>query len=117
MATAKLSVGLTRISGKVGGTVFRRGRGGQVMQAAARRIANQSPAWIARKKAFSQAQHFCGDIERAGNIPLWRVFALNHPCKSCIGERKLRTWRQWAIKFNTIRYFNGLEPILTPPEN
>ncbi|GAH47003.1 unnamed protein product, partial [marine sediment metagenome] len=66
-------------------------------------------------KAFSRALNFCGDIERAGKIPLWRVYAQNHPTTNRIGEKRLLTWRHWAIKFNTIRYFNGIEPILDPP--
>lgn len=115
MATIKTANPGTTIAGSIGGTVYRRGPGGQVIQSAPRRIKSQHPTRLMRNRAFNRALIFCGDIKRAGYIPAWRVYARAHQAPNKLGELRTLTWRHWAIKFNTMRYFNGLEPILEPP--
>lgn len=117
MATAKYAPGTTEISGKIAGTIYRRDKTFAIVQRTPRHVTNQNVTRKQRNNAFRKASDYCGNIQRAGKVPLWRQYANNHPRTNHLGQQITLTWRQWAIKFNTMRFFNQLEPIIDPPDD
>lgn len=107
-ALIKLSgIGITEASGKLGGNVFSRTKGGTVIR---NRVVPNNPQTIAQQAvraifgAISSAWRALSEIERNA----WNEVAIDYPYQNALGETKILSGKALFQKLNNNRLYAGL---------
>ena len=113
-ALIKMSgVGITEASGKLGGNVFSRSKGGAVLR---NRVVGTNPQTVAQQMvraifgAISSAWRNLNDDQRAA----WNAIAEDYPYQNRLGETKLLSGKALFQKLNNNLLYAG-ESLLTSP--
>lgn len=113
-ALIKMSgIGITEISGKLGGNVFSRTKGGAVIR---NRVVGTNPQTIAQQMvraifgAISSAWRSLNDEQRAN----WNAVAQDYPYQNRLGETKILSGKALFQKLNNNLLYAGESIIETP---
>ena len=96
------------VSGKLGGTVFSRNKGGKYIRSLGIPTNPNSPAQIAARDALSTPVDAWTNILTQAQRDAWIVYALNVPVLNRLGETKNITGQQMYIRSNQPRLRNGI---------
>ena len=114
MAIFTPGVAVGQISGRVGGSVFSRNRGGSYIRNGSVPVSVQSEKALAYKGYLSYASQLWAS-ETAANRQAWTSFAQTKTVTNRLGKSISLTAQNWYVKLNSRLLAAGASPIEIPP--
>ena len=114
MALIKFGPMVSEASGKIGGSVYARNRGGAYVRDWTKPLKSTSPAALAAKSrlaAYSQAWQALTDAQRAS----WKAWAAANPVINRLGESRVLSGNQAYVQINGVLGAIGSATVSVPP--
>lgn len=114
MAIFTPGVAVGQVSGRVGGTVFSRNRGGMYIRNGSIPSIVQTQKATLYKSYLALASQYYANMSDA-EAAAWREYAANHPVTNRLGRTHTLSGGNWAVACNARLLAAGQTPIILPP--
>lgn len=114
MAIFTPGVAVGQVSGRVGGTVFSRNRGGMYLRNGSIPSIVQTQKATLYKSYLALASQYYANLDDA-EAAAWREYAANHPVTNRLGRTHTLSASNWFVACNARLLAAGETPIALPP--